>query len=369
MKITYSFLCVLICCFFCLFSMEKSSSGISAVDSEVQRIVDMINQYHLNYQDNWAIARHFYNFCDAISLTEQQVEGEMDLIESYISEGVDKECVLQKLAQEHWYIDYLMTVLVKKKITEFNEVTGSTIDSLYGNMADALYHCTDKSSIKNLIYQHVLDHFFHELDTIDISLFDEVSEESQSIYFTILKGYDQIKSSSLSISTDGRYIRATDYNKKHIIWDTTSGGTVTSAVDTRSQNIDWIVSKRDKKFLGFDDEEKKYSVATQNYYAMVKKLRILDSRGQFFSGPEYKSKVIILCKRPEPILYWYQKAFDNSKDNLAELVALRNSKNLADIKGFPQNNIKQLIAKHINKLNLTVDWQYVGLTRPYYLIK
>ena len=71
---------------------------------------------------------------------------------------------------------------------------------------------------------------------------------------------------------------------------------------------------------------------------------------QSFSHIGSESKVISLFKKPEIPLYFYQKAFENSKNNLSDLIALRDSKSLAETKGFAQANFKQIIAQRIKQL-------------------
>lgn len=344
----------LVCYFFSLFSMQQNSSIADSVDTEVNRILELIDQKHLNaYQDDWAIVRKFYHFCDAISLTDQQVEGEMVLIESYISAHVDKEIVLQKLAQRHWYVDYLMKSLINKKISAFDEVTGSQIDSLYDCIMDALYYQADTTFVETIVYKHVFEHYFH---TLDGNSLDAISQEMRGLYFTVLKGFDQIEPSSLAISTNNKYLRVTDYNKADIIWDTLSGNLITDEFKLfklkHMKKVAWIPAERDKDFWGYDQKGEQYSISGQNYYATIKNLPILDMMGQSSSHIGCESKVITLFKKPEMPLYFYQKAFENSKNSLPELRALLDSKNLVDIKGFPQENLKQCIAKRIEQLTL-----------------
>lgn len=343
--------------FLYLSAMEHNFFVINTVDTETERVGILINQNHINkYQDSLWVVSKFYNFCDALSLTDQQIEDEMNAIESYIAADVDKECVLQKLAQNCWYVSYLMHILIEKKTAEFNTVTGSKIDELYNDFMNVFFHCADKSNVKNIVYKRIFEHFLHELDGIDT--LDSIPQELRGIYFTILKGFDQVESSSLALSTNGKYVRATDHTRADvfwgstILWDTTSGQVITNVEDLCNmkyrENIEWLPAKRDRDFLGYE-QGKQYSVATQNYYAMVKSLPIIDMMQQS-ACIGHKTKVITLFKRPEMPLYFYQKAFDNSKNSLPELIALRDSKNLADITGFPQENLKQLIAKRIKQL-------------------
>jgi hypothetical protein len=309
------------------------------IDTETKRLSTIIDQHLLSaYPDSFSLVRSFYNYCDAISITDQQAEEELSRIEADISGGVDKESVLQRLAQEHWYVGCLMDVLVKKKIAEFNEAIGSTIDELYYAIFDVLYHNADKSNVKNFAYKRIFEHLLNEIDNAD----GLVPEELRGLCFTVLKA-DHMEPSSLAMSTDGRYLRATDHNKVDVVWNTESGNITTCLVSEKPQGIEWIPAEKDSGLWGLYEKET-YSVATQNYYATVKNVCTLDD--------VYESRVITLSKRPDLALYVYQKAFKNSQNNVQELIALRDAKYIGDINGFPKDNFKQLVAKRINQLML-----------------
>lgn len=315
----------------CLFAMENSQSVKDKMNAEVQRIVQKINEDHLSAnQDTYLLPlKSWYDFYDAVYLTDEQVESEMDMIASYVQWEFDKESVLQELIKEHWYVEHLMKRLVAKKIDNFNKATGSTID--------ALFNSADDSDLKKIVHECVKKHFSHEF-SINTPLLDDIPMESLGIHFTVLDGSNQIKLSSLEMTTDGKYVRATKYDKAHITWDTRSGNTVDLLRESQNiQNINWIPAEKSGDFGGWYPEGKMYSVATtENYHATAKKTSMI--------------KAITLIKRPELISHLYQKALDNSKGNLQELKALKNSKKMSAIEGFPQQNIKTEIAKRIAKL-------------------
>ena len=334
------------CYFFGSFSMENSAVQ-KMIDDEVERVCDLIEQIHLNrYQEYWPLLKRYYNYCDAISLNKDQAAGEICMIEFYISRDLDKERVLEKLIQQHWYVDFLMNMLVGTTIAKINKVKGSNIDKRCDQCMKTLFEGTDVRVTEGMIYNSVLEHFYKELDSIDNTSLESVPQELRSIYFTVLKGVDQIKSSSLSLSTDGQYVRATDYHNVDTIWDTTSGTVITNKIDKAV----WIPAERDKDWWGYDQSGEKYSVAAGSCHVTIKKLPILDMMQQSSCLIGCDTKMITLFKKPDISLYFYQKAFANSRNNLAELLALRDSKHFADIKGFSKENLKQCIAKQICQL-------------------
>ena len=325
------------------------------IDDEVERVYQLIEQTHLNkYQESWSVVRSYYLYCDAISLNKNQVAGEISIIEYYISDDVDKERVLEKLIQKHWYVALLMRMSVDKAIAKMNKVRGSKIDERCHQFMKIVWQDTDVRVAEGMIYNSVLEHFYRELDEIDNRSLDTVPQELRSIYFTVLKGADQIESSSLSLSQDGQYIRVTNYPNVDTIWYTASGRVVTDDIDLNSikhcKSIEWIPAERDRDWRGYEQSGEKYSVATANCHVTVKNLPILDMMQQSFSHIGSESKVISLFKKPEIPLYFYQKAFENSKNNLSDLIALRDSKSLAETKGFAQANFKQIIAQRIKQL-------------------
>jgi len=345
------------CYFFCSFSMENNIVTMSPVDIEVERICGLIEQNHLNkYQEYWPMFRSFYLHCDAISLNKNQVAGEISIIEYYILEGIDKDAVLQELTKKHWYVALLMKILADKTIAKINGIRGSKIDTRCDQIMHAM--CHDSATVtEGMIYNRVIEHFYNELDGIENSFLDSIPQELRGIYFIVLKGIDQVQSSSLSLSACNTYLRVTDDNKIDTIWDTTSGKVITDVIDLHNvkywKKVNWIPAEREKDFWGYDCDGEKYSIATKNCHATIKNLPILDMMQQSSSHIGCETKVITLFKRPELSLYFCQKAFENSKNSLAELIALRDSKHFADIKSFSQENLKQCVIKRINELTAT----------------
>ena len=157
----------LLCYFFGSFSMHNDSVQ-KKIDDEVERVYQLIEQTHLNkYQESWSVVRSYYLYCDAISLNKNQVAGEISIIEYYISDDVDKERVLEKLIQKHWYVALLMRMSVDKAIAKMNKVRGSKIDERCHQFMKIVWQDTDVRVAEGMIYNSVLEHFYRELDEID----------------------------------------------------------------------------------------------------------------------------------------------------------------------------------------------------------
>jgi hypothetical protein len=333
------------CYFFGSFSMENSVAQ-KQIEDEVQRVCELIEQIHFNkYQEYWPMVKRYYLYCDAISLNKDQAAGEICMIEFYISADADKERVLERLVQKHWYVALLMNMSVDKTIAKINRVRGSKIDKRCDQCIKTLLDGTDVRVADGMIYNRVIEHFYSELDGIDNTSLETVPQDLRSIYFTVLKGADQIESSSLALSTDGQYVRATDYHNVDTIWDTVSGKVITNKIDT----VVWIPAERDKDWWGYEQSGEKYSVAAGPCHVTIKNLPILNMMQQS-SCHIGDTKMITLFKKPDISLYFYQKAFANSQNNLAELIALRDSKHFAEMTGFSKENLKQCIAKQICEL-------------------
>jgi hypothetical protein len=331
---------------FCLFAMEHAKIVILNVDTCAADIRDKIDRDHLGINKNICFRRIVGSCVSCYKnklLTYQKAADEMNKIESYISsEEVNKKLVLEKLAAHHWYVNYLMQALVCKKIDELEDVKGSTID--------ALYDFIDESDVEKMVYNEACK-----------KLFLNVPHGLWNIHCTVLYGPNgDLQPSSLAMSTDGTYVRATDFNNAHLVWDMKEGKRIFLSGEDR-KNVTWVHGDNNKNnsLLGVyssDLYEKRYSVSDDNdkYYATV------DQPGAFSflknSPVEIKDcKAIILSTRSQEASFFCQQAFANSYKNREELIALRDSKSINAIEGFPKNNINKLIESRIDELTLTRD--------------
>lgn len=204
---------------FCLVAMEvKTFADENAINLSVQKVRDQIDSKHLKIDKNVCFRRiigSVYSFMQSSFLPMDQVTAEMKKIESYISFDADRESVLKKLVARHWYVDYLMRVLIEKKIEDLNQVKGSSID--------ALYSCSDESVVKKVVHNCALETFFSRSGIRD-QLEDSPRDWLNDIHCTILSvTTHQIELSSLIMSSDSTYLRATDYCDNETVWDMKNG--------------------------------------------------------------------------------------------------------------------------------------------------
>lgn len=308
----------------------------------VERVRNVIDIDHLGMTRNiWlrGVIGSCLSYYYSSVLSKEQIINEMNKIESQITLP-DKELVLKKIAARHWYVNYLMQNLILDKVEEFNAVKGSTIDALYFPVHESafkkiVHECALKKLFRKAGIKNPLSHV--PVDNIDIA---------------VLYGHtDDIHPNFLSMSCDGKYLLSTDRQKNEIVWDMEKG----EKIDLDPASTQWI--------SGYKVDDEGYFVIdnNNNYYATS--VRFVENKEDHspLYGWDYvtsnnvpvqikkNSPAIILFKRPQGVLHLCKIAFERGKDDDQELLALRESKSIQCVKGFPQNNLKQLITEQINQ--------------------
>lgn len=343
---------------FCLFAMKYDDVSKLNADTCAADIRDRIDRDHLGVNEDACFRRlsgSLFSWFRNKFLTYKIATKEMNKIESYIPKDADKKSVLQKLVAQHWYMNYLMQALVCQKVEELDDITGRTIDRLY---SDELYGVSDENGAKKIASKLFFD------NAIGKKLIDIMPTVLSNIHFTILYGpHGNINPSSLGMSANGKYLRATDDDNIHSIWDMKTGEIINSL---QIENIEWI---RRHKYVDYEHKnnallggyscmfEERYRVIDNddNYCAMVTNSYMpIDS--EFFPiDAAHNRKAIVLFKRPEVASYLCQKAFDNSYIRFAELVQLSGSKAFNAVEGFPQKNLERIISNRIQQLTPKKD--------------
>ena len=239
-----------------------------------------------------------------------------------------------------------MQLLLKEKLDELEQVTGSTIDALY--KPD---FTNDSASIKQIIHQTAYKNFFSTSGIY--GLLHDIPNKNNDIHYTVLYGHiHDVNPHSLIMSSDGNYLRTKDYNKQSIIWDTKNGIQTTL---NKNKKITW----RSGSYRDFTmDINKNYSAISINNSGIAtgedhspSSLEEMEMPGKLRVKVDYNKPAIVLYKRSQEISHLCQNAFYNSEDNLAGLTALFNSKSMQAIEGFPQRNLKKLIASRVSQLS------------------
>jgi len=335
-------------------------------EERLPQITEQVNNIHRRIDaDHLGVTKDTYlkrlvgswrSFCKNIYLTDAQAVSEMNQIESYITE--DKELVLEKLEQKHWYVNYLFQALVQTKIKEIEKVKGSTIDVLYNPMAE--------EGFQKMVHVRALQKYFDD-SRIKRSLFYGVPMgKLGDIHWAVLCGHkNNIDSTCLSMSSNGRYLRSISKGGgETIIWDMLQGTqtNLTGKEESIFGDTGWI--KTQHEIIG--DEHRCVIDKADNYFAEVLTQFVetgennpSSSLEEFYSPSKFpvviekSGPVIMLFNRPQEISHLSQEAFYSSKDNCEELIALRNSKSFDAIEGYPKNNLEKRIEKRIQELSST----------------
>ena len=332
----------------CLNAMDNNSAGI---DLYIEEICDTIDKNHLklDYRKNsWfkPIVGAIYSYYKSHFLNKEIATAEIETIESYIPSHINKADALNGLVEKHWYVDYLMQLLLKEKLDELEQVTGSTIDALY--KPD---FTNDNTDIKEIIYQTASTTFFSASGIYKPIYY--IPNRNNDIHYTVLYGHiHEINPHSLIMSSDGNYLRTKDYNKQSIIWDTKNGIQTTL---NKNKKITW----RSGSYRDFTmDINKNYCAISINNSGIAtgeghspSSLEEMERPGKLRVKVDYRKPAIVLYKCPEEISHLCQNAFYKSKNDLAELTALLNSNSMQAIEGFPRKNLQKLIASRVSQLS------------------
>jgi hypothetical protein len=330
------------------------------VETCVENIRDIIDEKHLKIAKDVCLRSlqgACISWCRNQYLTYKKATTEMQQIESYIPSNMqnnNRMRVLDTLVVKHWYVNYLIQALVRQKSNEFENVTGFTIDTLYCGAQSCSVR--DENIVEKSVSHEAWNVFFDNIEKK--RLIDIMPRILDDIHFTVLYGNSAIKSSSLMISSDSKYVRATDDTKSYMIWDTETGETVDSA-QIASQNIAWVSGHMyadDRKNSAFgvygNTLEEGYRVInTTDTYCAITTHPDMVINGEFFSKAIARNrKAIILFKRPQMVSYLCQKAFNNSYLRSNELLQLSQSDTFKAIEGFPRKNLERFIENRRKKL-------------------
>ena len=324
---------------------------------DINKIHNKIDEDHLGItKDTYfkKIVGSYRSFYKSYYLSNDQVKDEIERIESYIP-GNNKELVLEKLEQQHWYVNYLLQASLQSKIKEIENVKGSNID--------LLYNPSNQAGFKRMVHLRALQKYFND-SRIKRSLFNGVPMgKLGDIHWAVLYGHQKgINSRVFHMSSDGKYLRSMSNDQSEIIiWDMEQGlKTNLSGQENIFAELEWTQSE----YAGFS----RFCVVdkTDNYFAEVFTPEVRTGPNNPPSnmvelyGPrkmpvkiEKNEPAIILFTRPQELSYFCQEAFYKNKNNLQELVDLQHSKSFDDIKGYPKNNLEQRIRERIKELELS----------------
>jgi hypothetical protein len=302
-----------------------------------RKIRDTIDQNHLGI-GKFTCCRSFLgsikSYYKTTLLSKEIAAKEIERIESYISSYINKisfninrKTIFKRLVEKHWYVNYVVQVLIKEKIKEFEAVKGSTLDQLY-----TPDFSNDINGVNEMVYNKAHESFFkdmHRKNEVEILLLPFTD-----IHFTALYGHtNKINPSSLIMSSDSAYLKSKDIDNKKIVWEMKTGAQV------------YLTNKKIEWSSGYVPPYMQPCAIDKNdrYYAT--------SINTAFTRPvniDKKRPAIILYTRPEERSYLCQRAFENHQNNHAELIALKDSDNFKKIEGFPRTNLGQLIESSLD---------------------
>lgn len=291
-----------------------------ALDTQAKLMRDIIDRDHLGIGacecgHLRSLLGSIVSFIKPCLLTHTQIADEMGKIVGHIPQGMNKKAVLQKLIKKHWYVRYLMDYLVQQKIDALTNVTVSNIHTMYDDYVNE----NESDVVKIMVRDDVSAILFADTYPTTIDLLD--------IHFTTLRADGGIRSHSLSLSSDDKYVpddkyvKATSGNNERLVWDMKTAQLVNAQQVT---GVNWI-------------KPNKSSSESIKYKAII-----------FESG-------MFLFAHPQIASHLCQQAFENSNTK-SELTALKDSKIAGEIEGFVRDNLNKVIE---NKILLLTDHRFL----------
>ncbi len=310
-------------------------------------------------------------------LSQQQINQKMNDIESHVMESsITKEAspdtkkeIFKILLENHWYVHYLVQASVQKEVKKFEKATCSTLEQLLNPDFS-----NDIIGIKKLIYDQAREIFINEKG-LNNPLERVPYDRSGDIHFTVLYGdTHQIQSQSMIMSTDGKYLKATDVNDLTLTWDIIRGililfpaawdetkGKTTTEIP---QDIKWKSGYVPKYMHDCTmDETNNYAafnihgsglLVGKNYEP--RSLAEMGTSAFPVEINDYRSAIIIF-KRPTLQSYLYQQIFTRNINDLKQLSCLYQLLHDFTIEDFPRKNLKRLIFYRIQHLTQPQDSQ------------
>lgn len=280
------------------------------------------------------------SYYKTICLPIETVTQEMQTIQNYIPSTVDQKPIFKELVVKHYYVYYLMKALIEKKIQQFEDATGSTIDKLYSPV-----FTSDTTGMNEIIHTTAYQSFFDRAGIENKLTNDNLvrCRPLTDIQFIVLYGHEnEINPRSLIMSSDSKYLQSTDCDNKRIIWDIKKGAKA-DLTDEECNTIQWASAHLPDTMSCCAVDEK------YNYYASSSKAGIC--RLHDFPIKAVPNKpAIILYERPKPMTYLCRLAFKNGEFDRDELIALTKSNSIKAIEGFPRQNLENLINSRLKIL-------------------
>ena len=310
----------------------------------IEKLFNRIDLRHLGVDRYNCCCSHLIgsirSYYKTICLPIETVTQEMQTIQNYIPSTVDQKPIFKELVVKHYYVYYLMKALIEKKIQQFEDATGSTIDKLYSPV-----FTSDTTGMNEIIHTTAYQSFFDRAGIENKLTNDNLvrCRPLTDIQFIVLYGHEnEINPRSLIMSSDSKYLQSTDCDNKRIIWDIKKGAKA-DLTDEECNTIQWASAHLPDTMSCCAVDEK------YNYYASSSKAGIC--RLHDFPIKAVPNKpAIILYERPKPMTYLCRLAFKNGEFDRDELIALTKSNSIKAIEGFPRQNLENLINSRLKML-------------------
>jgi len=325
-----------------VYTMNPTTKIVEKICCKIDTDLLGINKYHCFRSFSSAILSYYNTIFLSPTTADQQIQKIASYLPSEIPSDEKKKIFVQLLKQ-HWYVHYLIHILINKKIKEFENVKGSTIDLLLNpNFTD------DANGIKKIIHHKALKSFVYHAN-INYPIEHMPCTRYLDIQFICLWHDTEIDQSSLIMSHSsplGHYLKAQDICGKTILWNINRGAKTNISPDPLQWAHGDILGYM---YPGVKDINDNYTAfVTGAPYARIYELPIDDAL-ETISGK--LSNTILLLKRPTQETYICRVAFSNSRNNQKELTILQKSAALRNIDGFPKENLLAKIKKQLREIS------------------
>lgn len=303
----------------------------------IEAIHCRIDLRHLNvskYDFGKSLIGLLVSYWKTIGISPEEATEELNTILSYIPKHYTQytENIVRKLIKKHAYVNFLVHALIKEEFQKFDEVKGSTIDQLF-----SLGTTNNPSVIEEITSEYAREFFFNNFK--NNNELEVAHRDFADIHFTVLYGHtNKIDPYSLQISSPSTYLRAKDKKGTTIIWLIATGEQVELSKES-SKQIQWASAEIPAYMqpCAVDTKNKYYATAKESWFTHLVKV-------------EKDKPAVIVYQHPQKRSYIAQRAYENSQNNLDELIALQNSQTVKAIEGCPGKNLENLIKERIDLL-------------------
>lgn len=275
---------------------------------------------------------------------ESQTRRRLFEIDETISARCRNSNMFTALQKKHWYVSYIVTNMIGRRVEQLKKVTGSQVSRLLSE--NPIIDRDFSPQMNKWIHLQAKNQYMQDMgysDDLKKIPFGSVNED---IHYTRLLGaISPIQKIHVHLTRDGDdYIEGITEEDNQLIWSVKNGNkceVIPPQTGVRACYMNECITTNDHHII-FGYVRSKCT---------DKIMRIL--------GCKYGYKEIVVFAKPTFESYICQQAFKNSKNDKKELGKLQEFARITDLlKGFVKNNVLNMICARLLKSDVDVKEVY-----------